>query len=62
MSLTSTLAVCAPTLLAYLDPGTGSMVLQLAIAGLLSGMFVLKSAGLQVRAALQRLWPVQARF
>lgn len=28
---------------AYLDPGTGSAMLQMAIAGLLGGMFVLKT-------------------
>jgi hypothetical protein len=61
MSFPSTLAVQAPTLLAYLDPGTGSMFLQLALAGLLSGMFALKSASVQVRAAVQRLLPVRAR-
>jgi hypothetical protein len=31
-------------LLGYLDPGTGSMLLQLSIAGLLSGAFFLKSS------------------
>jgi hypothetical protein len=30
------------TILAYLDPGTGSMVLQLLIGGLLGGAFVIK--------------------
>lgn len=27
---------------AYLDPGTGSYVLQIAIAGIVSGLFILK--------------------
>ncbi len=32
------------TLSAYLDPGSGSMILQVAIAGLLSSLFFLKSS------------------
>lgn len=32
----------SPDAHAYLDPGTGSYVLQLAIAGIVSGMFALK--------------------
>jgi hypothetical protein len=28
---------------AYLDPGTGSLVLQMSIAGLLGGIFVVKN-------------------
>jgi hypothetical protein len=32
------------TVLAYLDPGTGSMLLQLMIAGLLSGMYFANTA------------------
>ena len=34
----------APMLLAYLDPGSGSLLLQVLIAGLLSGLFFLKSS------------------
>lgn len=30
-------------LFAYLDPGTGSLVFQLGLAGLLGGLFSLKS-------------------
>lgn len=37
-------------LLAYLDPGSGSMALQLVIAGLLSGAFFLKSSWVRVRS------------
>jgi hypothetical protein len=38
-----------PCLWAYLDPGMGSMVLQVLLAGLLSSSFFLKSWLRQVR-------------
>ena len=34
---------------AYLDPGTGSMVLQIVLAGILSGSFFVKSWIRQIR-------------
>jgi hypothetical protein len=37
---------------AYLDPGSGSMVLQVLFAGMLSGAFFLKSWLSQFRAGL----------
>ena len=40
-----------PGLWAYLDPGMGSMVLQVLVAGLLSSTFFLKSWVRQVRDA-----------
>lgn len=43
-------------LLAYLDPGSGSMLLQLLIAGLLSGMFLLKSSCVQLRHSVVRVF------
>ena len=39
----------APCLWAYLDPGMGSMVLQVLLAGLLSSSFFVKSWFRQVR-------------
>lgn len=39
----------APRLWAYLDPGMGSMVLQVLLAGLLSSSFFVKSWFRQVR-------------
>jgi hypothetical protein len=42
----------APGLWAYLDPGMGSMVLQVLLAGLLSSSFFLKSWARQLRDAL----------
>jgi hypothetical protein len=45
-----------PTLLAYLDPGSGSLLLQVMIAGLLSSMFFLKSSLVVVRASLGRMF------
>lgn len=38
--------------LAYLDPGSGSMLLQFAIAGLLSSMFFAKHSYQVVRSRL----------
>ncbi len=34
----------APTILAYLDPGTGSMALQVLLAGVLSGLYYMRSS------------------
>jgi hypothetical protein len=42
----------APHLWAYLDPGMGSMVLQVLLAGLLSSSLFLKTWVRQVREAL----------
>jgi hypothetical protein len=49
-----------PTLLGYLDPGSGSLLLQLMIAGLLSGMFFMKSYLGMVRASVSRLFKKHA--
>jgi hypothetical protein len=45
-------AMQAPFLWAYLDPGTGSMLLQVLIAGLLSTSFFVKSWVRQLRGSL----------
>jgi hypothetical protein len=45
-----------PHLLAYLDPGSGSMLLQIALAGLLSGAFVLKSSLVTARERVTRFF------
>jgi hypothetical protein len=37
---------------AYLDPGAGSMALQLSIAGLLGAMFVVKSVWRQLKSKI----------
>jgi hypothetical protein len=37
---------------AYLDPGTGSLVLQMSVAGLLGSMFVLKTFWQQIKRKL----------
>lgn len=42
----------APGLWAYLDPGTGSMMLQVLLAGLLSSAFFVKTWVRQLRGAL----------
>ncbi len=42
--------------LAYLDPMSGSLILQALIAGVLGGIVTMKRAGLTVREALSRAW------
>ncbi|WP_041064104.1 hypothetical protein [Thiolapillus brandeum] len=34
---------------AYIDPGTGSMVLQMAVAGILAGLFYIKMAWSRIK-------------
>lgn len=46
----------APGAFAYLDPGTGSFVLQMIIAGALGAMFYIKTAWAGTRAYLSRLF------
>jgi hypothetical protein len=41
---------CASEALAYVDPGTGSYVLQIVIAGLVAGLFAVKTFWLQIVA------------
>ncbi len=44
------------TVLAYLDPGLGSMQLQIVVAALLSASFYLKSSYSQAKGMFGRLW------
>jgi hypothetical protein len=46
--------------LAYLDPGLGSMQLQIIVAALLSATFYLKSSFLQAKGVLGRFWKKSA--
>lgn len=39
---------------AYLDPGTGSLMLQMAAAGLLGGLFTIKTYWFRIKAWFQR--------
>jgi len=50
------ISVNGPGVLAYIDPGSGSLLLQVLIAGLLSGLFYLKSSFSQVRESLTRVF------
>ncbi len=43
-------------LLAYLDPGLGSMQLQIVVAALLSATFYLKSSLIQAKGIFGRIW------
>jgi hypothetical protein len=45
-------AEALPRTWAYLDPGTGSMLFQVLIAGLLSALFCVKTSYLSLRNAL----------
>lgn len=42
--------------LAYLDPMSGSLILQAVIAGILGGVVTMKRAGITFREALARAW------
>jgi len=46
----------ASTLVAYLDPGLGSMQLQILLAALLSASFYLKSSYSQAKGVIGRIW------
>jgi hypothetical protein len=41
---------------AYLDPGSGSLMLQLLIAGALSSLFMVKSTLVEIRGVFGRLF------
>ena len=41
---------------AYIDPGTGSMVIQVVIAGFLAGLFIFKSYLRRLKAFIANLW------
>ncbi len=56
MFVLTSITDAAPSLFAYLDPGSGSMVLQLMIAGLLSGAFFFKSSLMAARQKFDRLF------
>jgi hypothetical protein len=49
---------------AYLDPGTGSMIIQVAIAGFLSALFTIKLFWYRIKATFNRLLgrPVDESF
>ena len=42
---------------AYLDPGTGSVILQMGIAALVGGLFAVKIFWGRIRAFFRSLWP-----
>jgi hypothetical protein len=44
------------TFLAYLDPGLGSMQLQIVIAAILSASFYLKMSFSQAKGVIGRIW------
>ncbi|SIO67982.1 hypothetical protein SAMN05444166_8487 [Singulisphaera sp. GP187] len=45
-----------PLVLAYLDPGSGSLLLQVLIAGMFSSLFFLKSSIGVVRTSVSRVF------
>ncbi|MGE0171400.1 MAG: hypothetical protein AB7T49_01385 [Oligoflexales bacterium] len=60
----SVLAICLVALsavgsddaYAYIDPGTGSLALQMIIAGLLSGMFAIKMFWARLKDQFKRIF------
>ena len=54
-ALTLTLVAISPSAHAYLDPGTGSMLLQLLIAGVLGALFTIKMWWYRVKQSFARL-------
>ena len=42
--------------LAYLDPGSGSFLLQLLLAGILGGAFIVRSQWTRIKGFVQRLF------
>jgi len=42
--------------LAYLDPGSGSFLLQLLLAGILGGLFVVKMSWSRIKGFFRRLF------
>ena len=45
-------SICTPTVLNYIDPGTGSLVIQILIASLVGGLFMLKVYWRKVKASI----------
>ncbi|AGA31603.1 hypothetical protein Sinac_7571 (plasmid) [Singulisphaera acidiphila DSM 18658] len=45
-----------PLVLAYLDPGSGSLLLQVLIAGMFSSLFFFKSSLVTVRTSVGRIF------
>lgn len=54
IAMVSLIVVCSKPACAYIDPGTGSYVLQVVIASLLATAFVIKSAWGNIRRAVGR--------
>lgn len=52
--LTPDLGGLAYVLLAYLDPGSGSFILQLLIAGILGGLVALRMSWSKIKARFER--------
>jgi hypothetical protein len=60
MSNTSLLSEAARSFLAappaYLDPGSGSFLLQLLLAGILGGLFVVKMSWSRIKGFFRRMF------
>ena len=53
-------AELSPRGMAYLDPGSGSYLLQLIIAGFLGGLFVIRMSWDKIKAFFRKLFDKQA--
>lgn len=60
IALAILLALPSPTW-AYLDPGTGSIFLQMLMAAVFGSLFFLKNVWARARSFLQRLIPWKSR-
>jgi hypothetical protein len=56
MSMQMFAGLDSTTILAYLDPGLGSMQLQIIVAGLLSVGFFLKTSLVQAKHKIGQIW------
>jgi hypothetical protein len=50
------IVITAENAFAYLDPGTGSFVLQMLIAGVLGGLFVIKTYWRKIKIFMNKIF------
>jgi len=50
------IVITAENAFAYLDPGTGSFVLQMLIAGVLGGLFVIKTYWRKIKIFINKIF------
>jgi len=55
LTITIILVIFPPKTHAYLDPGTGSYIIQILFGALVGGLFILKTYWLKIMAIIQSL-------